>query len=74
MGMSPSTPLANDQMPIVARFFFFREVARGGFPVARSGSRRLVVAFLSSERLGAFFCLRVLSQTMLVTDAVNVLR
>ena len=28
--------LANDQMTIVGRFFFFREVARGGL-AARSG-------------------------------------
>ena len=32
-------------MTIVSRFSFFREVARGGFAVARSGSSWLLVAF-----------------------------
>ena len=63
--------LANDDPGIVARSFF-REVARGGFSVARSGSRWIFVAFF--ERLGAFFCLRCLSQTMFTTRAFDVLK
>ena len=39
-----SNVLANDDPGVVARFFFFfQEVARGGFSMARSGSRWLFV-------------------------------